>query len=107
MKRDPKDDTFDWFGALKRSADQARALRPAPALHPVVECHCGALEDRGRPIGEVVDLTDADVTIVRNQGVRPCRACPHGIHVGQMCVLRFYSATSTVRDHYHQGCVKL
>jgi hypothetical protein len=100
-------DHFDWFGALKAASEQARETRGPRPLRLVVTCRCGATEDRVRDLGEVVDLRDADVSVMRNEGGRPCRACPHYIHHGAMCVVRYFGDTTTVRDHYHPECVRL
>jgi hypothetical protein len=100
-------DHFDWFGALKASATEARELTPQRTLHPVVQCRCGASEDQGRELGTPVDLRGEDVAVVRNDGIRPCRACPHYIHVGAMRVTRYFEHTNTVRDYYHPECVRL
>lgn len=102
-----KPDHFDWFGALDAATRQVREIAFTKALHAVVDCRCGAAEDRGRDLGEVVDLRDADVSIVRNEGARQCRGCPHYIHHGAMCVRRHYGPTTTVRDHFHPECVRL
>ena len=106
MKRSTKDDRYDWFGALDRSTEQARGLQDRTS-HPVIACHCGAIEDQGRDIGAVVDLTAEDVTVVRNEGIRRCRVCPHAIHHGAMSVQLHYEASTTVRDHFHPNCVRL
>lgn len=100
-------DHFDWFGALKESSRIAAELTPQRTLHPVMECRCGALEDRGREIGERADLRDAEIAVVRNEGVRPCRACPHYIQNGAMRVTRYFETTNTVRDYYHPECVEM
>lgn len=108
MKKPPKTeaDVFDWFGALQRAIDEAAALREPTAPKPD-PCLCGSTDIRGRIITEPVDLRDADVTCYRTEGQRACRACQHGISHGAMCVRRRYTATSTVRDHYHPECVRL
>jgi hypothetical protein len=107
MTRRKEPDAIDWSGALERSTQQARDLREPPTLRLVTTCRCGATEDRGRDLGEVVDLRDADVAVMRNEGGRPCRGCPHYIHHGAMCVVRYFEHTSTVRDYYHPTCVEL
>lgn len=103
---DKQPDTFDWFGALARATDQARALHP-PAKPAPDPCLCGSTDIRGRIIDQPVDLTAEDVSCGPNEGQRPCRACQHGIPHGAMCVRRHYAATTTVRDHYHSECVRL
>lgn len=107
MTRRKEPDHFDWFGALKAANEHAREIAGTAPLHAVVDCRCGATEDRGRDLGEVVDLRDADVTVQRNEGGRPCRGCPHYIHHGAMCVVRYFASTTTVRDYYHPECTRL
>jgi hypothetical protein len=100
-------DHFDWAGALKAANQQAREIAGTIPLHAVVQCRCGALEDRGRDLGEVVDLRAADVAVQRNEGGRPCRGCPHYIPHCAMCVVRYFGDTTTVRDHFHPECARL
>lgn len=107
MSREKKPDQFDWFGALERSAKEAADLRGPRPLRLVVTCRCGAAEDRGRDLGEVVDLRGEDVDAIRNEGGRPCRGCPHYIHHGAMCIVRYFGDTTTVRDYYHPECVEI
>lgn len=107
MKRTTKDDIHDWAGALKESARQAALLGTGPTHGPEARCLCGSTDPRGRITFQPVDLTDADVTLDRNEGWRTCQACQHHIPHGAMCVRRHYGPTTTVRDHYHTACVRL
>lgn len=91
--------------SLDAAVQQARTIRETPPRWPVVVCRCGASEDRGRELGDPVVLHGARLQRIRNEGGRPCRACPHYIHHGADCVVRYYDATTTVRDHYHPECV--
>lgn len=107
MKRSTKDDVYDWAGALEQSSAQARALRVGPTLGPKARCLCGSDDTRGRILAEPVDLTAAEVAVVRNEGGRPCQGCQHYIHHGSMCVRRYFGPTTNVRDHFHPECVRL
>ena len=101
-----KPDTLGLLAALERSIEQARELWPEPIPTPD-PCLCGSTDIRGRIITEPVDLLGQDVAVKRNEGQRQCRACAHGIHHGAMSVIRYYGASTTVRDHFHTTCVRL
>lgn len=102
-----KADALPWFDALAASTAQARELRDGPSLGPEARCLCGSSDTRGRILAKPVDLSDAEVAAMRNEGTRPCRACQHGIHHGAMRVTRYFQATTTVRDHFHPECVEI
>lgn len=110
-RKEPQEpDHFDWFGALERSAEQAKALLRAetPARKPYPICRCGTTERYGRPIpAGPVDLRTADVALGPGEGIQRCRACAHAIHHGAMSVTRYYEHTTTVRDHFHPDCVRI
>lgn len=107
MSRAKTPDTLGWFAALITAADEARRLRTGPTLGPAARCLCGSDDTRGRILAKPVNLTEGDVTVVRNSGQRDCQGCRHGIHHGAMCVQRHYSATTTVRDTFHPTCVEI
>lgn len=95
----------DLFADLLASIGQARELREPP--RPTATCLCGKQVWREEALTTPVDLSAEDVALAHSEGIHPCRACHHGVHHGAMSVKTHYSATSTVRDHYHPECVDL
>lgn len=102
-------DSIAWFDVLKQSTEQVRQIRAADAPEPKPRpvCRCGATEIYGRPLRPAPrDLTTADVEALAAPRRAHCRACPHAIQQGQMCI-RWVENGSAYTNYYHRECVEI